>query len=373
MNFQRLLASGTALCFAAALAGCGGNSPTESNTGSTNSGSTNSASTESNSASGTTTAASGSGLTGSGSTFIFPIMTQWAKQYKDAKGVQVDYQGEGSGAGIKHLTAGTVDFAASDAPMNAKEKAAMPSPAVTMPAVAGAVVVAYNLPSAPKDLKMTGQILSDIYMGKITKWNDAAIGGINPGVKLPSTPITVAHRSDGSGTSFIFTNFLAAASTEWKTKVGASKAPTWPVGVGGKGNDGVAATVKQSPGGIGYVELAYAKKGGLSYASVQNKAGQFIEPTVESTTAAAEGAASALAADNTAPIANSAGAKAYPIAGFSYLMVYGSAKNAGTGAQLKEFLKYVMTDGQKSAAGLDYAPLPKAVADMNLKAIDALK
>jgi len=300
-------------------------------------------------------------------------MTQWAAQYKTAKNVQVDYQSVGSGAGIKQLTAGTVDFAASDAPLNAKDKAALPSPAVTIPAVAGAVVVAYNLPGAPKGLHMTGQILSDIYMGKIKLWNDAAIGAANPGAKLPSTPITVAHRSDGSGTSFIFTNFLSAASPEWKTKVGAGKAPDWPTGIGGKGNDGVAATVKQSAGGIGYVELAYAKKNGLSYASVQNKAGQFIEPTVESTTAAADGAASALAADNTAPIANSAGAKAYPIAGFSYLMVYASAKNASKGAELKEFLKYVMTDGQKNAAGLDYAPLPKAVADMNLKAIDGLK
>ncbi len=378
MKFQwQLSATGAAVCFVAALSGCGGNSAsTDSNSSSTTSGST----TSTNSATANTTSTgSGSGgggsaaLTGAGATFPAPLYTKWFDQYNTAKNVKIDYQSVGSGAGIKQLTAQTVDFGASDAPLNDKEKAALRSPVVTIPSVAGAVVVAYNWAGAPKNMKITGPALADIYLGKIKTWNAPALAKINPGVSLPSGAINVVHRSDGSGTSFIFTNFLASASPEWKEKVGASKQPDWPVGLGGKGNAGVASSVKSTPGSIGYVELAYAKQNKMPYASVLNKAGQFVEPTVEATTAAAEGAAAALKSDPTAPIANSAGAKAYPIAGFTYLMVYGSAKNPQKGAALKDFLKWAMTDGQKAAPALDYAPLPKAVADQNLKTIDALK
>ena len=363
MNYQRLFA-GTTLCFAAALSGCGGNSSTEGNS---SSGSNTSTSTTSAQGGGSAT------LTGAGSTFFNPMASKWAQGYNAAKSVKVDYQSVGSGAGIKQFTAQTVDFGASDAPLNAKEIAAMSSPAVQMPAIAGAVVVAYNLPGAPKNLKMTGDVVANIFLGKIKKWDDPALGALNPGAKLPAQNINLAHRSDGSGTTYIFTNYLAAASPEWKGKLGAGKSVDWPAGQGGKGNEGVAAIVKQSAGGLGYVELAYAKQNGLSYASIQNKAGQFVEPTVEATTAAVEGAATALQADNTVPISNSPGAKAYPIAGFTYLMVYGSAKNQKKGAALKEFLKWAMTDGQKDATALYYAPLPKAVVDQNLKAIDSLK
>ncbi len=366
MNFQQLLTTGTALCFAAALAGCGGNAGTENASSGTNTGAMNSASTSD-------TGGGSASLTGAGSTFFNPMASKWAQGYNTAKNVKVDYQSVGSGAGIKQFTAQTVDFGASDAPLNAKEKAALSSPAVQMPAIAGAVVVAYNLPGAPKNLKMTGDVVAQIFMGKITKWNDPVLGALNPGAKLPSQNINVAHRSDGSGTTYIFTNFLAAASPEWKKNLGAGKSVDWPTGQGGKGNEGVAGIVKQSAGGLGYVELAYAKQNGLSYASIQNKAGQFIEPTVEATTAAVEGAASALQADVTVPISNSAGAKAYPIAGFTYLMVYETAKNAKKGAALKEFLKWAMTDGQKDAKALYYAPLPQVVVDQNLKALDALK
>ncbi len=372
MIFQRLCAAGAALCFAAALAGCGGNSADTNTASDTNSASTNAAASTSSDNSATTTEGSTS-LAGAGATFPAPLYTKWFDSYNQAKNIKIDYQSVGSGAGIKQLTAQTVDFGASDAPLNDKEKAALPSPVVTLPTVAGAVVVAYNLPGAPKNLKMTGDAIAKIYQGTIKTWNDPAIAKLNPGVTLPTTNINVVHRSDGSGTSYIFTNFLASASNDWKTKVGASKSPTWPTGIGGKGNDGVASAVKQAPGGIGYVELAYAKQNGLSYASVQNKDGQFIEPTVDATTATAEGALDAVQKDVTAPIANAPGAKAYPIAGFTYLMVYQTPKNAAKGAALKEFLKWAMTDGQKQAAALDYAPLPKSIVDLNLKTIDTLK
>ncbi|RYX83265.1 phosphate ABC transporter substrate-binding protein PstS [bacterium] len=368
MILQRLCVAGAALCFAAALAGCGGNTAETGNT----TPSTNEAapSTSSDSAPSTEGATS---LAGAGATFPAPLYTKWFDTYNKAKNVKIDYQSVGSGAGIKQLTAQTVDFGASDAPLNDKEKGALPAPAVTLPTVAGAVVLAYNVPGAPKNLKMTGDAIAKIYLGTVKTWNDPAIAASNPGVTLPATKINVAHRSDGSGTSYIFTNFLASASNDWKTKVGAGKSVDWPTGIGGKGNDGVASAVKSAPGGIGYVELAYAKQNGLPYASVQNKDGQFVEPTVDATTATAEGALADVQKDVTAPIANAAGAKAYPIAGFTYLMVYQTPKNAAKGAALKEFLKWAMTDGQKDAAALDYAPLPKSVADLNLKTIDGLK
>jgi len=365
------------LCFAAALAGCGGNPPSDTtNSAISSTGNSAGDSNASANVAATTSGPSTGGaatLTGEGATFPAPLYKRWFDLYNQQKSVKIDYSAQGSGAGIKQLTNQTVDFGASDAPPNAKETAGFPSPVVTMPSVAGAVVVTYNLPGAPKGLKMTGQTIAGIYLGKIKTWNDPAIAKDNAGAKLPASPIAVVHRADGSGTSFIFTNFLSSASPEWKGSVGASKQPAWPVGQASKGNAGVAATVKSTPNSIGYVELAYAKQNNMPYASVQNKAGKFIEPTVEATTAAAEGAAADVAKNITAPIANAGGDTAYPIAGFTYLLVYATAKNPKNGAALKEFLKWAVTDGQKEAAPLDYAPLPKAIADLNLKTIDTLK
>jgi len=370
-------ATGAALCFAAALAGCTGNSGSSgTDNSSTNPASTSGADNNATANTAATTAPVSGGaaaLTAKGATFPALIYKKWFSDYAGQKGVKIDYDAQGSGAGIKALTDGTVDFAASDAPLSKEEAAGLPGPVDTLPTVAGAVVVAYNLPGAPKNLKMTSQAVADIFLGKVMKWNDPEIAKANAGASLPSTPINVIHRSDGSGTSYIFTNFLSSVSSEWKDKVGVSKQPDWPVGTGSKGNPGVTTSISGAPGSIGYVELAYAKQKGLSYASIQNKAGQFVEPTVDATTAAAAGAAAALATDPTTPIANATGAKAYPIAGFTYLMIPKSAKTPSKGAALKEFLKWAMTDGQKSAAALDYAPLPKAVADLNLKTIDTLK
>ncbi|RYG70964.1 phosphate ABC transporter substrate-binding protein PstS, partial [bacterium] len=299
--------------------------------------------------------------------------TRWFDNYNAKTGVQINYQSVGSGAGIKQLGQKTVDFGASDAPLGSKDLKGLTAPVATIPTVGGAVVLAYNLPGAPAGLKMTGETIANIFLGKITKWNDAAITASNPGVTLPATTITVAHRSDGSGTTNIFTNYLAAVSPEWKTKPGAGKSVEWPVGLGGKGNDGVASAIKQAPGGFGYVDLAYAKQNKLPYASIKNKAGQFVAPDVAGVTAAAEGALEAVKKDITAPIANADGAKAYPISGFTYIMVYKTNPNAGKGTAIKEFLKWAITDGQKEAAALDYAPLPAAVVELNEKTIDALK
>ena len=366
------------MCFAAALAGCGNggdtNAATDTNTAApaNSAATTNSAST--GAASGNASAASGQSLAGSGATFPALIYTRWFDEYKKAKGTQIDYQALGSGAGIKALTAQTVDFGASDAPLKADDTKKMPAPVVTFPTVAGPVALAYNVPGAPADLKVSGDVLADMYLGKITKWNDAKIAAANPGAKLPATPVTIAHRSDGSGTSYIFTNYLAAVSPEWKTKVGAGKSVTWPVqGLAGKGLDAVTTTIQSTPGCVGYIELAYAKKAKLATLSVKNKDGQFVAPTVDGTATAAESSSAALLKDGTALIVDAPGAKSYPIAGFTYIMAYQSAKNPAKGAALKEFLKWAMTDGQKDTTALDYAPLPKAVADANLKVIDGLK
>jgi phosphate transport system substrate-binding protein len=312
-------------------------------------------------------------LTGAGSTFVYPIMSKWTDAYHQQKGAEINYQSVGSGAGIKQFSNQTVDFGATDAPLKDEDLKKLPNPAVHIPITAGAVVISYNLPGAPAHLKLDGKTVAGIYLGTIKKWNDPAITAMNAGVKLPNTPISVSHRSDGSGTSYIFTNYLAAVSPEWKSKVGAGKSVDWPVGLGGKGNDGVAGIVKQAPGGIGYVELAYAKQNKLPYASIKNQAGQFIEPNGDSVTQAAAGAVSALQKDIRTPIANSSGAKAYPISGFTYILVYKQQKDAAKGQSLKDFLTWANTDGQSMAGALDYAPLPKEVVELNNKALDSVQ
>jgi phosphate transport system substrate-binding protein len=359
-NFLQLSAAGIALTLAGALAGC--NTPSAETGNTSASGET-----------GTSAPAGAKSLTGAGATFPAPLYTRWFDAYNEKAGVQINYQSVGSGAGIKQLANKTVDFGASDAPLGSKDLKSLTAPVATIPTVGGAVVLAYNLPGAPAGLKMTGDTIANIFLGKIKKWNDSSIAAANPGVTLPATNITVAHRSDGSGTTNIFTNYLAAVSSEWKTKVGAGKSVEWPVGLGGKGNDGVAQAIKQSAGGLGYVELAYAKQNKLPYASIKNKDGQFVAPDVAGVTAAAEGALEAVKKDIAAPIANAAGAKVYPISGFTYIMVYKTNPNPGKGTAIKEFLKWAMTEGQKDAAALDYAPLPPAVVEINEKAIDELK
>ena len=306
------------------------------------------------------------GITGAGATFPAPLYQKWFQEYHEAGGDQVNYQAVGSGAGIKNITAHAVDFGASDAPMNAAELAAAPG-ILHIPTVAGAVVVAYNVPGVGPGIQLTGPVIADIFLGKITKWNDPAITRLNPGTKFPSTGIFPAHRSDGSGTTNIFTTYLSEVSGEWKDSVGAGKSVHWPNGLGGKGNQGVSQLIKQNEGGIGYVELNYAVTNVIPYAAVRNAHGKGIYPSVEATTAAAEGVT--LPADFRKVITNTSAPSGYPITGFTFLLVY---KN-GTRPEVKKLLEWCLTTGQKDAAGLQYAPLPPSVQKRALAAIASIR
>ncbi len=310
-------------------------------------------------------AGSGSVLNGAGATFPAPLYQQWFAEYKQAKGVQINYQPIGSGGGIKNITAKSVDFGASDAPMSDAELKAAPG-ILHVPTVAGAVCVAYNVPGAPPDLKLSGAAIAAMFLGKITSWNDPLIAALNPGVTLPATKLTPFHRSDGSGTTNIFTTYLSAVSPQWKAGVGAGKSVKWPLGLGGKGNPGVAALIKQNAGGVGYVELAYAAQNKIPVAAVQNLKGSFITPSVASTTAAVAGVS--LPPDFRAVPVNTTAAQGYPITGFTFLLVYPDAKPA-----VKDFLTWAMTTGQKDAPGLDYAPLPDAVQKKAVAEIAGIK
>ncbi|HEY6572519.1 MAG TPA: phosphate ABC transporter substrate-binding protein PstS [Candidatus Eisenbacteria bacterium] len=304
-------------------------------------------------------------LTGAGATFPYPLYSKWFDMYNKKTGAQINYQSIGSGGGIQQVRAGTVDFGASDAPLNNQRMKEMPRAVVHFPTVAGAVVLAYNLPELKTPLKMTPQIVTGIYMGKIKTWNDKAIAAANPGVTLPGSPILPVHRSDGSGTTYIFVSYLAAVSSEWKELVGVNTSVSWPVGIGGKGNEGVSGLVRQTPGAIGYVELAYAKQNNFTVAHLKNAAGNFIEPSLASTTAAANGAAAALAKDVRTPIVNSPDPNAYPIAGLTFLLVYKEQRDATKGRALVEFINWSITEGQEVAEGLDYARLPASVVKVN--------
>ncbi len=306
-------------------------------------------------------------ITGAGATFPQPIYTKWFDEYsKVDTSVRFNYQGIGSGGGQKQILSETVDFGASDGPMSDENLAKAPRTLWHIPTVAGAVVVSYNLPGNLK-LKLDGATLANIYLGKITKWNDPAITAQNGGVDLPAQDIVVVHRSDGSGTSYIFTDYLSNVSSEWKEKVGKNTSVNWPAGLGGKGNAGVAGQVKQSPGAIGYVELAYAKQNSLPYADMKNFSGAYITPSIESVVEAL--ATATIPADFRFSMVNPPGAKAYPIAGATWLLVYQQQKDAAKGKKLVEFLKWAFTDGEKMAASLDYAPLPANVQDRVLKQI----
>lgn len=296
-------------------------------------------------------------INGAGSTFIYPAITKWFDVYsKSNPDVQFNYQAIGSGGGIKQVTSKTVDFGATDGPMTQDQMTQAPGRIYHIPMVMGAVVLSYNLPGVKTGLKLTGDILADIYLGKITKWNDSRITSINPGVSLPDQDIVVVHRSDGSGTSFIFTDYLSSVSSEWKGKVGKGTSVNWPKGLGGKGNEGVSGLVKQTPGGLGYVELAYAKQNDLPYAFLQNKSGNFIEPTINSTSKAADGAM--IPDDLRFSIVNSSNPDAYPIAGTTWLLIYKNMDDRVKGKAIVDFVNWAVTEGQKYTAELDYAPLP---------------
>ncbi len=305
-------------------------------------------------------------LTGAGATFPYPIYSKWFDMYHQKTGTQVNYQSIGSGGGIQQVKAGTVDFGASDAPLNDQRMGEMPKPVVHFPTVAGAVVLAYNLPGLKAPLRMTSDVVAGIYLGKITKWNDKAIAAANPGVTLPAQAILPVYRSDGSGTTYIFVSYLSAVSKEWGTTVGVNTSVSWPAGIGGKGNEGVSGLVRQTPGSIGYVELAYAKQNKFTVAHLQNAAGRFVEPTLASTTAAANGAAAELAKDVRTPIVNSPDPDAYPIAGLTFLLVTKDQANAAKGRAIASFIEWAMTEGQEQAADLDYARLPESVVNVNM-------
>jgi len=314
-------------------------------------------------------------LTGAGATFPYPLYSKWFADYATATGVKINYQSIGSGGGIRQLSEGTVDFGASDSPMKDDEIAKAKGPVMHFPTVLGAVAVTYNIPGVTGGLKLSGPVLADIFAGRITKWNDAKIGAMNAGAKLPATDVLVVHRSDGSGTTFVFTDYLATVSPAWASGPGRGKEVSWPVGLGGKGNDGVAGQVKQTPGAIGYVELAYAKQNSLPYASIRNAAGNFVAPSPEGMTAAAAGVAEKLPGntDYRLSIVNAAGANAYPISSFTWLLVYSQQSDAAKGRKLVDFMKWALTEGEKQASALDYAPLPASMATRLVARLDSIK
>jgi phosphate transport system substrate-binding protein len=313
-------------------------------------------------------------ISGAGATFPEPIYTKWFSEYnKLHPNVQINYQGIGSGGGIRQITAQTVFFGASDGPMTKEQLQATPGPVLHFPTVLGAVVPVYNIEGVNAELKFTGKVLADIFLGKITKWNDPAIAKLNPGVRLPGDDIVVVHRSDGSGTTYIFADYLAKVSPEWKKTVGVNTALNWPVGLGGKGNPGVAGLVKQQPGAIGYVELIYALQNHISYGSVQNMAGKFLRASIEGVTAAAAAAANSMPADFRVSITNAPGADAYPISSFTWMLFYENPKDKTAAKTMVEFMKWALTDGQKFTADLGYAPLPANVVKLEMDALKKIK
>lgn len=310
------------------------------------------------------TAASGSAdktLLGAGSTFVYPLFSKQFSEYNKLNGIQINYQAIGSGGGILQLTNKTVDFGDSDAPLTDEQAQKMGVPVLHIPMCSGAVVISYNLPEVKDTLKLTPDVIANIYLGKITKWNDPKITANNPGVKIPATPILVAHRSDGSGTTNIFTDYLSKVNPEWSTKVGKGTSINWPTGLGGKGNPGVSGLIKQTPGGIGYIELAYAIQNNLPYAKVENKSGNYIVPNIASTSAAGN---VQLPADSKIFLGNTDAADGYPISGFTWALIYQEqAYNKRSENKAKDLLKMLwweIHDGQQYCHDLDYAPLSPA-------------
>jgi phosphate transport system substrate-binding protein len=350
---NRLIAAG--LVAVVVTAACGGGAPQQS------------------AQTGATPASSGSAvrINGAGATFPNPIYSKWFSEYtKVHPDVEINYQSIGSGGGIRQLTAQTVFFGATDTPMTDEQLKEAARPIVHLPTVLGAVVPVYNLEGVA-DLKFTGPVLADIYLGKIEKWNDPAIAKVNPGVKLPATDIAVAHRSDGSGTTFIFLDYLSKVSPEFKSKVGANASVNWPVGVGGKGNEGVAGLVSQTPGAIGYVELIYALQNKISFGAVQNASGAFIKASPEAVTKAAAGAA--IPADFRVSITNAPGAGAYPISSFTWILLDQTPSDTARSKLMVDFMKWALTDGQKFATDMGYAPVPDVVVQQEMTALGTIK
>ena len=322
----------------------------------------------------TTTPTKEISLSGAGATFPYPLLSTMVVEYNKIRpDVKISYQSIGSGGGIRQHTEKTVDFGASDAPLNEKQREAAPN-TLHIPITIGSVVVAYNIPGIPKGLRLTGEVLADIFLGKITKWNDPDIQDLNPDLSLPNKDILVVHRSDGSGTTFVFTGYLCSVSEEWKTKVGQGTAVQWPTGLGAAGNEGVAAVIRGTEYTIGYVELAYALQNKMSYAYLQNREGRFIEPTLQSTAAAAAAVAPTLPKGDESwfhvSLLNAPGADSYPIASFSYLLVYKELSALPTMTKeraqaLVEFLWWAVHEGQKYAPALQYVPLPPEVVAVN--------
>jgi len=310
-------------------------------------------------------------LQGAGASFPSPLYQKWLSEYgKLHANIRIDYQSIGSGGGIKQLKEQTVDFGASDAPMSDADLKSAPGEILHIPTVLGAVVITYNLEGVKQPLRFSSEVLADIFLGKLKKWNDPKIAADNPGVILPANDITVVHRSDSSGTSAVFTDYLAKVSPEWKEKVGAGVSPSWPTGIGGKGNEGVTGQVKNTPNTIGYIELVYAVKNNLPVAHIKNAGGNFIEPTIDAVTAAAAASAASMPDDLRVSITNAAGPQAYPISSYTYILVYKDQKDASKGKSLVDFLWWGLHDGEGFAKELQYAPLPadivkKAEAKIN--------
>lgn len=319
-------------------------------------------------------AASGETINAAGATFPAPIYQKWFEEYHKAHSdIQINYQSIGSGGGIRQLTEGTVDFGASDMPMTDEQLSKVTKYKVLhFPTVLGGLVPTYNVPGA-QSMKFSGPTLAGIYLGNIKKWNDAALKADNPGVNLPNEDITVVHRSDGSGTSFVWTDYLSKVSPEWKSKVGANTSVNWPVGLGGKGNEGVAGLVKQTPNSIGYVELIFAAQNKMEYGSVKNAAGNFVKADANTVTEAAAGAAKEMPADFRVSITNAPGKNAYPISSFTWMLIPDKIADATKKKSITDFLTWMMTTGQGDAAGMDYAPLPKPIIEKEQKQIALIK
>jgi phosphate transport system substrate-binding protein len=313
-------------------------------------------------------------INGAGATFPYPIYSKWFSEYNKLRPeIEINYQSIGSGGGIRQVTNETVFFGATDGPMTPEQLQAAPGRILHFPSVLGGDVPVYNIPGVDTELKFTGPVLADIFLGKITKWNDAAITKLNPGVKLPGTDITVCHRSDGSGTTYIWVDYLAKVSPEWKKRAGVATSVNWPVGIGGKGNEGVAGLVKQTPGSIGYVELIYALQNKIDYGSVQNMAGEFVRATTESVSAAAAAAAKQMPADFRVSITNAPGNGVYPISSFTWLLFYENPKDKRRARIMVDFMNWALADGQKFAPELGYAPLPKEVVALETNALKKIK
>ncbi|HTX14408.1 MAG TPA: phosphate ABC transporter substrate-binding protein PstS [Candidatus Baltobacteraceae bacterium] len=313
-------------------------------------------------------------LNSAGATFPYPIYSKWFDVYHTAHpNIQINYQSIGSGGGIRQLMAGTVDFGASDMPLNDQTLAQFKYKVLQFPTVLGAVVPTYNVPGVTAELKFTPEALADIYLGKVTKWNDPEIAGANPGVKLPSDDIVVVHRSDGSGTTFVWTDYLSKVSGDWKSKVGSNTSVNWPVGLGGKGNEGVAGLVQQTPDALGYVELIYALQNHMSFGTVKNSAGNFVKASLATVSEAASGAAVKMEKDIRISITDAPGANTYPICSFTYLLIPQNISDATKRDTIKGFLKWMLTTGQTMVEALNYAQLPKAVVKIEMKQISEIQ